>query len=244
MPLKDLFAKAPPPLPPSEEPWPRSETSREKYRQSSLHSATARPTLDEFLRTNYLMIPDFLLKVTQAKVAARTGKSNHGFLSAASEQSMLNFGTVQGRISSASAVSSCNIVSNTDKEVKFIESRGTQEKEAAASPKIGSTQNTDKLCTVLSRKQSCEEIQVPPPLKPKPRVKKVMRGGSLVTIPPPQPRSKAIQEPVKDGGKSTFSVIDVCLKSSLEGRDVPCDVPGRSIEENVENSRIKETHDR
>ena len=244
MPLKDLFAKAPPLLPPSKEPWPRSETSRDKYVQSSLHSATARPTLDEFLRTNYLMIPDFLLKVTQAKVAARTGKSNHGLLSAASEQSMLNFGTVQGRsISSASAVSSCNIVSNTDKEVKFIESRGTQEKEAAASSKIGSTKHTDKLCTVLSRKQSCEEIQVPPPLKPKPRVKKVMRGGSLVTIPPPQHRSKAIHEPVKDGGKSTFSVIDVYLRSSPEGRDVPCDVPERSIEENVEYSSIKETHD-
>ena len=246
MPLKDLFAKAPPPLPPSEEPWPRS-TSREKFRQSSLHSATARPTLDEFLRTNYLMIPDFLSKVTQAKIAARTGRSNHNFQSAASEQRMLNFGTVQGRsTSSASAVSSCNIhvVNNTDKEVKFIESRGKQEKESTASLKIGSTKNTDKLCTVLSRKPSCEEIQVPPPLKPKPRVKKVMRGGSLVTIPPPQPRSKARQEPVKDGGKSMFSVTDVCLMGSQEDRDDPGDVPERSIEENVElNSHIKGTHD-
>ena len=132
MPLKDLFAKAPSPLPPSEEPWPRSETSREKSRQSSLHSATARPTLDEFLRTNYLMIPDFLLKVTQAKVAARAGKSNHDFQSAAYEQSVLNFGTVQGRSTSSTStnVSSCNIANNnTDKEVKFIESRGAQEKE-------------------------------------------------------------------------------------------------------------------
>ena len=242
MPLKDLFAKAPPPLPPSEEPWPRSETSREKFRQSSLHSATARPTLDEFLRTNYLMIPDFLLKVNQAKVAARTGKSSHDAQSAASKQTMLTFGTVQGRsISSASAnVSSCNIVSNTDKEVKIIESRGTQEKDPKASPSIRSTKNSDMLCTVLSRKQSCEEIQVPPPLKPKPRVKKVMRGGSLVTIPPPQPRR---QESVKDGGKGMFSDIDVCLMSSPDGRDAACDVSERSTEETTENPSFKETHD-
>ena len=244
MPLKDLFAKAPPPLPPSEEPWPRSETSREKFRQSSLHSATARPTLDEFLRTNYLMIPDFLLKVNQAKVAARTGKSSHDFQSAASEQSILNFGTVQGRsTSSTSAVSSSNIVSNTHKEVKFIKGRGTQEKEATESPKIRSTKDTDRLCTVLSRKQSCEEIQVPPPLKPKPRVKKVMRGGSLVTIPPPQPRNKARQQPVEDGGKSTISVLDVCLMSNPEDRDDLNDVSERSIQETMENPTVKETHD-
>ena len=242
MPLKDLFARAPPPLPPSEEPWPRSETSREKFKQSSLRLATARPTLDEFLRTNYLMIPDFLLKVTQAKVAARTGKSSHDFQSAASKQSMLDFGTVQGRsTSSASAkVSSCNIVSNTDKEVKIIESRGTQEKEPTASPAVRSTRNNDMLCTVLSRKQSCEEIEVPPPLKPKPRVKKVMRGGSLVTIPPPQPRR---QEFVEDGGKSKVSDIDVCLMGSPEGRDNACDVSERSIQETVENLSIKEIRD-
>lgn len=245
MPLKDLFAKAPSPLPPSEEPWPRSETSREKSRQSSLHSATARPTLDEFLRTNYLMIPDFLLKVTQAKVAARAGKSNHDFQSAAYEQSALNFGTVQGRSTSSTStnVSSCNIANNnTDKEVKFIESRGAQEKEPTASTKIRSTRNTDMLCTILSRKQSCEEIQVPPPMQPKPRVKKVMRGGSLVTIPPPQPRSKVRQEPVKDGGKITFSVVDVCLMNNPQGRDDACGVSERSIKETVENPSVEEIH--
>lgn len=242
MPLKDLFAKAPPLLPPNEEPWPRSETSKEKIRQSSLQSATARPTLDEFLRTNYLMIPDFLLKVNQAKVAARTGKSCHDAQSAASMQTMLTFGAVQGRSnSSASAnVTPCNIVSNTDKEVKIIEGRGTQEKEPRASPSIRSTKKSDMLCTVLSRKQSCEEIQVPPPLKPKPRVKKVMRGGSLVTIPPPQPRR---QESVKDGEKSMFSDIDVCLMSSPGGRDDTCDVSERSTEETAENPIFKETHD-
>jgi len=188
------------------------------------------------------MIPDFLLKVTQAKVAAGMGKSSHDFQSAASKQSMLTFGTVQGRsTSSASAnVSPCNIVSNTDKEVKIIESRGKQVKEPTANPAIRSTKNGDMLCTVLSRKQSCEEIQVPPPLKPKPRVKKVMRGGSLVTIPPPQPRR---QESVKDGGKSTFSDTNVCLMSSLEGRDAACDVCERSIQEIVENPSFKETHD-
>lgn len=186
------------------------------------------------------MIPDFLLKVTQAKVAARTGKSNHDFQSAAYEQSVLNFETVQGRstYSALANVSSCNIANNTDKEVKVIESRGAQEEEPTASTKIRSIRNTDMLCTVLPRKQSCEEIQVPPPLQPKPRVKKVMRGGSLVTIPPPQPRSK-----VKDGGKSTFSVVDVCLMSNPQGRDVPCDVSGRSIKETVENPSVKETHD-
>ena len=245
MPLKDLFAKAPSPLPPSEEPWPRSQNSREKFSQSSLYSATARPTLDEFLRTNYLMIPDFLLQVTQAKVAARTGRGVHDFQSAAPKQSMLNFGTVQGHsTSSASAnVSSSSIVSNTDREVKMVENRATQEKEPTASPAIRRSKNSDVLCTVLSRKQNCEEIQVPLPLKPKPRVKKVMRGGSLVTIPPPKPRNKPRQESVEDGGKSTFSDIDACLISSPEGRDNACDVSERSTEETVEKPNIKETHD-
>jgi len=237
MPLKDLFAKSPSPLPPSEEPWPRSE-AKEKFRQSSLYSATARPTLDEFLRTNYLMIPDFLLKVNQAKIAARTGKSGHGFQSAAPRQSMLNFGTVQGRSTNVSSIDS-----NTYKEVKIVENRETREKEQTASPAIRSTKNSEALCTVLSRKQSCEEIQIPPPLKPKPRVKKVMKGGSLVTIPPPKPRSKARQEFVEDGGKSTFSDIDACFMSSPEGRDNACDVSEKSIEETVENPIIKETCD-
>lgn len=237
MPLKDLFAKVPSPLPPSEEPWPRSEASREKFRQSSLHSATARPTLDEFLRTNYLMIPDFLLQVNQAKIAARTGKSSHDFQSAASKQSMF-FGKEQGcSISSASAnVSSSNIVRNDDKEVKMVESRAIQET-------IRSTKNSDELFTVLSRKHSCEEIQVPPPLRPKPRVKKVMKGGTLVTIFPPQPRSKASQESVENGCKSMVSDIDVCLISSPEGRDNACDVSRVSIEETVEKPSIKEAHD-
>ena len=237
MPLKDLFSKAPSPLPPSEEPWPRSE-AKEKFRQSSLYSATARPTLDEFLRTNYLMIPDFLLKVNQAKIAARTGKSSHDFQSAAPRQSMLNFGTVQGCSTNVSS-----IVSNTYKEVKIVENRETREKEKTASPAIRSTKNSEALCNVLSRKQSCEEVQVPPPLKPKPRVKKVMKGGSLVTIPPPKPRSKARREFVEDGGKSTFCDIDACFMSSPEGTDNACDVSEKSIEETVENPSIKETHD-
>lgn len=237
MPLKDLFARAPSPLPPSEEPWPRSE-AKEKFRHSSLYSATARPTLDEFLRTNYLMIPDFLLKVNQAKIATRTGKSSYDFQSAAPRQSTLNFGTAQGRSTNVSS-----IVSNTYKGVKIVENRETREKEKTASPAIRSTKNSEVLCTVLSRKQSCEEIQVPPPLKSKPRVKKVMKGGSLVTIPPPKPRSKARQELVKGGGKSTFSDIDACFMSSPEGRDNACDVSEKSIEENVENPSIKETRD-
>jgi len=188
------------------------------------------------------MIPDFLLKVNQAKIAARTGKSGHGFQSAAPRQSILNFGTVQGR-STIGSTNVSSIVSNTCKEVKIVENRETREKEQTASPAIRSTKNSEALCTVLSRKQSCEEIQIPPPLKPKPRVKKVMKGGSLVTIPPPKPRSKARQEFVEDGGKSTFSDIDACCMSSLEGRDNACDVSEKSIEETVENPIIKETCD-
>ncbi|KAL9978812.1 hypothetical protein ACROYT_G016378 [Oculina patagonica] len=230
MPLKDLFAKAPSPLPPSEEPWPRSEASssclREKLEQSPLHSATARPTLDEFLRTNYLMIPGFLLQVNKAKIAARTGKSVEDVQNTASPHSMVNQGGVRGPTNPPSF----NIVNRNDKEVEKVETSVIKEKVPSIMPEIRSTKSSDKLFSVLSRKPSYEEIQVPPPLKPKPRVKKVMKGGTLVTIPAPQPRNRAMLGSADDAGKSIEPGIDLI---SREGRENAVAVSEMSVKGSV-----------
>ncbi len=230
MPLKDLFAKAPSPLPPSEEPWPRSEASssclREKLEQSPLHSATARPTLDEFLRTNYLMIPGFLLQVNKAKIAARTGKSVEDVQNTASPHSMVNQGGVRGPTNPPSF----NIVNRNDKEVEKVETSVIKEKVPSIMPEIRSTKSSDKLFSVLSRKPSYEEIQVPPPLKPKPRVKKVMKGGTLVTIPAPQPRNRAMLGSADVAGKSIEPGIDLI---SREGRENAVAVSEMSVKGSV-----------
>ena len=245
MPLKDLFTKAPSPLPPTEEPWPRTESSssclRDTFKQSPLHSATARPTLDEFLRTNYLMIPDFLLQVNKAKITARTGKLVNVAQNTTSGQSSVNLATDKGLpISSSSDVSSSDIVNNNDKEVKIVESRGIKEKDPKTAPEISNTKSGDKLFSALSRKQTYEEIQVPPPLKPKPRVKKVMKGGTLVIIPAPQPRNRARQGSAEDGSKSTVSGIHLM---SSEGGENAIAVSEMSVKEGVEELGVKKSFD-
>ena len=245
MPLKDLFTKAPSPLPPTEEPWPRSESSssclRDTFKQSPLHSATARPTLDEFLRTNYLMIPDFLLQVNKAKITARTGKLVNVAQNTSSGQSSVNLATDKGLpISSSSNVSFSDILNNNDKEVKIVESRGIKEKDPKTAPEISNTKSGDKLFSALSQKQTYEEIQVPPPLKPKPRVKKVMKGGTLVTIPAPQPRNRARQGSAEDGSKSTVSGFDLI---SSEGGEIAVAVPETSVKGGAEELGIKKRCD-
>ncbi|KAJ7322769.1 hypothetical protein OS493_032952 [Desmophyllum pertusum] len=188
MPLKDLLSKAPSPLPPSEEPWPRPDVSN-NYKQSPLYSTIARPTLDEFLRTNYLMIPDFVLQVNQAKIAAWMGRSGQDVPNTVSQQSMANLG---GPAVTSSVGNRVVYNNSNDKEITMIENGEIKEKDSKPTPEIPNTKRGDNLFTVVSQKRlSCDEI--PPPLKPKPRVKKVMKGGSLVIIPAPQPRNRALQ---------------------------------------------------
>ncbi|XP_022790123.1 uncharacterized protein LOC111329640 [Stylophora pistillata] len=208
MPLKDLFSKAPSPFPPNEEPWPQpdhssSNSSSSGYRMSPLYSATARPTVEEFLRTNYLMIPEFVLQVNRAKVAENKG---HVHQSMPSEETTSIQGTAHRCqiISFDSAtrdVTSDKIERKEDGEKEVKGDDSTVQRRASGSK--GMDMHRD---TFAAQKQtSGRDIVVPPPLKPKPRVKKVMKGGCLVTIPAPQIMIRAPHGSTANGGNNVES---------------------------------------
>jgi len=231
MPLKDRFAKAPEPLPPSEEPWPKplaqegvlshskSSDSRHNYKSSPLYSATARPTLDEFLRTNYLMIPEFVMQVNQAKQAAGIeGFVNLGvqcFQNTTSQQRVVNFREETLETPSVFSADRNQVMSRHTKGNKAVDKQKRDAGDSTATVGILGNKTCEKPSpTVTEKLISSEGIQIPPPLKPKPRVKKVMKGGSLVTIPAPQPRNRSVHT----------------AEGYFESSDTVCSVLPRSIE--------------
>ena len=240
MPLKDLLSKIPTPVPPTEELWPKPPTRKvvsprlknSNYKNSPLYSATSRPTLDEFLRTNYLMTPEFVKQVGQAKKAAGIGESGQGVQNTASQQTAINFGDGMPTVFSAdqNQAVSCNI-----DEAKTAKNDGTTAKYSNTTGEIHRARSADKFSALFSRKQVTSEIQVPPPQKP--RVKKVMKGGSLVTIPAPQPRNRAVHSTPGSADNA-----DKPTTSSVTGEnDVDVDVSERgNLKETEEEACIKE----
>ena len=252
MPLKELFSKAPIPLPPSEEPWPKppsqegvsSHSNSNNYKHSPLYSATSRPTLDEFLRTNYLMIPEFVMQVNQAKKAAAIEESGQSVQNTSSQQNVVNFGqgvpvAFPGAVQNQTV--SCNI-----EEVQAVENKEMAAKDPRSTAEKRKTNISGRLSTAVSEKQIIfEEIQIPPPAKPKPRVKKVMKGGSLVTIPAPQPRNKTAQGTLEDagGGVGNKTGTSSAMPISSEGRENAVDISDkRSLKDSVDQASGKETY--
>lgn len=233
MSLKDLFSKAPSPPPLSEEPWPQpvpssSNSSSNCHCMSPLYSATARPTVDEFLRTNYLMIPEFVQQVNRAKIAAN--KEGVG-QSVVFEESTSLQGTAHRRkiISFDSLTRDINSENTEKKEdgIKEIKGCDSSVKRGASGAKsIDVSIDT----TAAQNQASVRDIVVPPLLKPKPRVKKVMKGGTLVTIPAPQIRKRPPQgftandeNNVESGvlseqSKGGKSVIEACLLERTQNK--------------------------
>lgn len=188
MSLKNLLSKVPALLPLTEEAWPKPAPKEDapahhleaRYRNSPLYSATSRPTLDEFLRTNYLMIPEFVKQVNEAKKASGIEESEKDVQSTACCQQSL-----KETAPSAHFLAEQN--AGKDVENKQGAVKLTEEIE------ISRTITGGKKSTLNSQKQiASEDIEVPPPQKPKPRVKKVMKGGCLVIIPAPQPRNRSV----------------------------------------------------
>lgn len=179
MSLKDLFSKAPSPPPLSEEPWPQpvpssSNSSSNCHCMSPLYSATARPTVDEFLRTNYLMIPEFVQQVNRAKIAANKGGAGQ---SVVFEESTSLQGTAHRRkiISFDSLTRDINSENTEKKEdgIKEIKGCDSSVKRGASGAKsIDVSIDT----TAAQNQASVRDIVVPPLLKPKPRVKKSDEG--------------------------------------------------------------------
>ena len=189
MSLKNLLSKLPALLPLTEEAWPKPAPREDapahhlearSYRNSPLYSATSRPTLDEFLRTNYLMIPEFVKQVNEAKKAAGIEESEKDVQSIACCQQSLKETTPSVHFLAKQ---------NTGKDVENKQEAVKLTGEIEISRKI----TGGKKSTLNSQKQiTSEEIEVPPPQKPRPRVKKVMKGGCLVIIPAPQPRNRSV----------------------------------------------------
>ena len=210
MSLKNLLSKVPALLPSTEEAWPKPEPKEDasahhleaSYRNSPLYSATSRPTLDEFLRTNYLMIPEFVKQVNEAKKASGIEESEKDVQSTACCQQSLKETTPSVHFLAEQ---------NTGKDVETKQGavKLTEEIE------ISRTITGGKKSTLNLQKQiNSEEIEVPPPQKPKPRVKKVMKGGCLVIIPAPQPRNRSVHntptsaENIIKSDKATATLAD------------------------------------
>lgn len=238
MPLEDLFSKVPNPLPPSEEPWPKPPiVSRQEaasspmgsdHRVSPLYSATARPTLEEFLRTNYLMIPEFLAQVSQAKRATGSVVNEHSVQNMTSQQhSGLNFGDGSPVLNSSDRNQGVNYSSkranDLDEKQTTVSLNGVELKPCNVANKLSAG--------ISGRQIRSDEKQPLVTPKPKQRVKKVMKGGLMVTIPALQPRnntlpgidgspnnkSKAVSSTVIPGRReSRKSVVDLLERKNLE----------------------------
>lgn len=244
MSLKDLLSKVPALLPLTEEAWPKPAPMKDapdhhlearSYRNSPLYSATARPTLDEFLRTNYLMIPEFVKQVNEAKKAAGIEES---------EKDVQSISCCQQSLKETTPSVHFLAEQNTGKDVdsKQAEVKLTEEIE------ISRTITGGKKSTLNSQTQiTSEEIEVPPPQKPKPRVKKVMKGGCLVVIPAPQPRNRSVHSTptsAENAIKSDKATVTVADPKQLENH------PKEELKEkNFENtngsqSRLKDVDEK
>lgn len=249
MPLRDLFSKAPAPIPPSEEPWPKQPSVLQQqevsshskgscdYKRSPLYSVTSRPTLDEFLRTDYLMIPEFVMQVNRARKTVGLVENEHCFQNMTPQQSEVN---VRDGTPTVFSADRNQAFSDDTKEAKDVEKEESTVKKFRST----TTEMAHKVTAAFSaRKQiSSEEIHVPPPMKPKPRVKKVMKGGSLVTIPAPQPRNRtlnSVQESSEGINRATTSTI---MPESSECRKNVVDTPERKSQgETLYEESIEET---
>ena len=258
MPLKDLFSKAPEPLPPSEEPWPKppaqegvlshskSSNSRDNYKTSPLYSATARPTLEEFLRTNYLMIPEFVMQVNQAKQAAGIGGGvNLGvqcFQNTTSQQRVVNFRDETLETPSVFSADRNQVMSRHTKGNKAVDKQKRDAGDSTATVGILGNKTCEKPSpTVTEKLISSEEIQIPPPLKPKPRVKKVMKGGSLVTIPAPQPRNRSVH--TAEGSFASSNTVCSVLPRSIETTRNAVMSEKSGVNDTVNESSVKDLSD-
>ena len=190
MPLRDLFEKAPTPLAPNNEPWPRPPSSEESVqssklslRQSPLFSATTHPTLEEFLRTNYLMIPEFVAQVKRAKSFATGGIGKEGEMTLLSQSPVLNIEESSKQLNPSSVSSAAKSTSIGDvKHKKALPSgrnKDTQEEKKPAS-------KTSHL-SILAQEGSTTEV-LRPQVKSRPRVRAVMKGGMMVTLPVSRPK--------------------------------------------------------
>ena len=252
MPLKDLFSKAPAPIAPSEEPCPKQPPVLQQqevsshpegscdFKRSPLYSATSRPTLDEFLRTNYLMIPEFVMQVNQAKKAAGIVENEHCVQNITPAQSEDSVHVREGTPTVFPADRNQTFSDNT-KEAKYVEKKeSTVENFRSTATKIA-----DKVTAVVSGKQiSSEEIHVPSPLNPKPRVKKVMKGGSLVTIPAPQPRNRTLTSMKESSeGINRATTTTKMPENSECGKNVVNMPERKSHEETLDGKSVKEKCD-
>lgn len=241
MPLEDLFSKAPNPLPHSEEPWPKlpivnrqeaaSSPMGSDHRLSPLHSATARPTLEEFLRTNYLMIPEFLAQVSQTKRAMGSVVNERSVQNMTSQQlSGLNFGDGSPVLNSSDRNQGVNYSSNRandlDEKQTTVSLNGVESKPCNVANKLSAG--------ISGRQISSDEKQPSVTPKPKQRVKKVMKGGLMVTIPAPKPRNRTL--PCVDGSPNNKSkaVSSTVMPERRECRKSAVDLLGRkNLEESV-----------
>ena len=204
MPLEDLFSKLPARIPSSGDPWPKPQPSPPQatvpkaasntcaindYRNSPLYSA-GRPTLDEFLRTDYLMIPEFFMQVNKAKKAAGIvqNKPLVENIKSSAQMGLKNeektFPVFPAQLQKALSHAP------NPKEGKGVETKEVPVKcTGSAAPGV-----TDKLTIVDSRNLiNSSEVQTPSSVvRPKQRVKKVMKGGSLVIIPAPEPKNRSL----------------------------------------------------
>ncbi|KAK2568222.1 Zinc finger CCCH domain-containing protein 6 [Acropora cervicornis] len=215
MPLKDILSKPPARIPSSEDPWPKPQPSPPQapvpkttsntcavndYRTSPLYS-TGRPTLDEFLRTDYLMIPEFLMQVNKAKKAAGIVE-NKPLVENTKSSTQMGLKNVEKTFSVCpTQLPKALSYAPNPKEGKGVERKEVPVKyTGSAAPHV-----TDKLTFVGSRNRinsnivsrgdyDSSEIQTPSSVvRPKQRVKKVMKGGSLVIIPAPEPKNRSLQ---------------------------------------------------
>lgn len=215
MPLKDILSKPPARIPSSEDPWPKPQppppeatvpqtTSNtcavNDYKSSPLYS-TGRPTLDEFLRTDYLMIPEFLMQVNKAKKAAGIVENNP-LVENTKSSTQMGLKNVEKTFSVCpTQLPKALSYAPNPKEGKGVERKEVPVKyTGSAAPHV-----TDKLTFVDSRNRinsnivsrgdyDSNEIQTPSSaVRPKQRVKKVMKGGSLVIIPAPIPKNRSSQ---------------------------------------------------
>lgn len=205
MPLKDILSKPPARIPSSENPWPKPQPSPPQatvpkttsnicavndYKSSPLYS-TGRPTLDEFLRTDYLMIPEFLMQVSKAKKAAGIVE-NKPLVENTKSSTQMGLKNVEETFSVCpTQLPEALSYAPNPKEGKGVERKEVPVKHTGSSaPHI-----IDKLTFLDSRNRiNSNEIQTPSSVvRPKQRVKKVMKGGSLVIIPAPEPKNRSLQ---------------------------------------------------
>ena len=211
MSLSDLLAKAPTPVPPSTEPWPRPVSKREgfsqsksSYKDSSLYSATARPTLEEFLRTNYLLIPEFISQVTRTKLAVKRaeGREDSKTASSSSLPKVLDETAKHEGTLSPASVDARNKLDGYKPEL----SAGSNRKRRKVQEDTGSAGMVPLPSVDVIIQGTSNPEKLMPQVKPKPRMT-AMKGATSTTFPFSQPKENvSFQGTVMSGKNSSQSV--------------------------------------